>query len=173
MNIMLNDVDTYPQGGTGITSPSGNNLKHFRCNYSAAETTESNPLNFTMWDNTTNKINVPQQLLGYTIAVNISLKYPLNTSNAVSARFAAYTGDAVINSNDFYVSGGTKIKDLFFKISKASSGPSYVRDELVLSPILVTQKIIDEWIILFLGESSETYYEPVLTIDYGVVDDTL
>lgn len=170
MNILLNDS----QGITGITSPSGNNLKQFRCNYSASETTESNPLNnFVIWENTTNKINIPQQLLGHAITINISLKYPINTSNAASTRFAAYTGDASVSSTFLYQSGGTKIKDLFFKVSKASSGPAYVRDELVLAPIIVTQAMIDHGIMLFLGESSETYYEPVLTIDFGVVDDTL
>lgn len=168
MNILLSDQDSYPSSGTGITSPSGTNLKLFTCNYSAAETMKSDPLNFTMWDNSTNKIKVPAQLKGYTITVNISLKYPAQASNAGSTRFAAYTGNATL-SGGLYASGGTKLKDLYFKLSKVNTGGT-VRDELVLSPIIVTQDIIDHGIYLFLGASDVSFYEPILTIDYGVVN---
>ena len=51
-----------------------------------------------------------------------------------------------------------------------------MRDELVLSPIIITQEIIDNGIMLYLGSgdtSSISFFEPVLTIDYGVVNITL
>lgn len=178
MNILLNDTNTYPQGGNGILSPTSSTaLKHFVCDYASTEVQQNNPLgtppgSFVIWDNGANKINVPPQLLGHAITVNISLKYPANNSNAAITRFAAYTGNATITSGGLYGGGGTKLKDLYFKISKTSAFP-YIRDELVLSPIIVTQDIIDYGIYLFLGESPVTYFEPVLTIDFGVVDDTL
>ena len=128
-----------------------------------------------IWDNVNKRINVPQQLLGYSITVNISLKYQQTTSNSEASRFVAYTGNAVVNTSTGNYTGGRKIKDLMFKKTKTSSFP-YVRDELVLSPIVVTQEIIDHGIILYLGSgdtSSISFYEPVLTIDYGVVNITL
>ncbi len=48
-----------------------------------------------------------------------------------------------------------KIKDLMFKKTKTSSFP-YVRDELVLSPIVVTQEIIDHGIILYIGSGDNS-----------------
>ena len=51
-----------------------------------------------------------------------------------------------------------------------------VKDELVLSPIIITQEIINNGIKLYLGSGDGTaisFFEPVLTIDYGVVNITL
>lgn len=172
MNVMLNDQDTYPFEGTALlVGTSDTAIRQFKCNYTATETSESNPLNFEFWSNTSNKLNVPAQLLGYTITINLSLKDPGNSSNAAVTRFVAYSGTPSIAANGLYSSGGTKIKDLFFKISK--TGATNVRDELVLSPILVTQEIVDNGIYLFMGSAAVSYYEPILTVDYGVVDVTI
>ena len=46
----------------------------------------------------------------------------------------------------------------------------------MLSPIIITQEIINNGIKLYLGSgdtSSISFYEPVFTIDYGVVNITL
>ena len=62
-----------------------------------------------------------------------------------------------------------------FKKTK-TSGFTTVRDELVLSPIIITQEIINNGIKLYLGSgdtSAISFYEPILTIDYGVVNVTL
>ena len=103
------------------------------------------------------------------------MKYPQITSNAGASRFVAYTGNAVVNTSTGNYTGGRKIKDLMFKQTK-TAGFSTVRDELVLSPIIITQEIIDFGIILYLGSAENAqldFYEPVLTIDYGVVNITL
>ena len=182
LNAVLNDMDTFPYLINSMVAPSSPGLRRFDCDYSAPgdDIIINNPLagapnNFVIWDNVNKRINVPQQLLGYSITINISLKYPEVTSNANASRFVAYTGNAVVNTaNGTYV-GGRKIKDLMFRQTKTSSFP-YVRDELVLSPIVVTQEIIDHGIILYLGSGDNSpisFYEPVLTIDYGVVNITL
>ena len=181
MNAFLNDVNTYVYNSTPFSAPGSPKLKLFDCDYgSGDDIILNNPLsaapnNFVIWDNVNKKINVPQQLLGYSITVNISLKYQQTTSNSEASRFVAYTGNAVVNTSTGNYTGGRKIKDLMFKKTKTSSFP-YVRDELVLSPIVVTQEIIDHGIILYLGSGDNSpisFYEPVLTIDYGVVNITL
>ena len=181
MNALLNDVNTYVYNSTPFSAPGSPKLKLFDCDYgSGDDIILNNPLsaapnNFVIWDNVNKKINVPQQLLGYSITVNISLKYQQTTSNSEASRFVAYTGNAVVNTSTGNYTGGRKIKDLMFKKTKTSSFP-YVRDELVLSPIVVTQEIIDHGIILYLGSGDNSpisFYEPVLTIDYGVVNITL
>ncbi|KQT16940.1 hypothetical protein ASG31_11265 [Chryseobacterium sp. Leaf404] len=182
MNMLLNDVDTYAYSSTAFTVPSAPKLKLFDCSYAAPVDfiIENNPLSgtpnfFVIWDNANSKINVPQQLLGNVMTINVSLKYAETTSNSDASRFVAYTGNAVYNSSLGTVSGGTKIKDLMFKKTK-TSGFTTVRDELVLSPIIITQDIINYGIKLYLGSgdsSNLSYYEPVLTIDYGVVNTTL
>ena len=181
LNAVLNDMDTFPYPNNAMVAPSSPKLKLFDCDYgSGDDIILNNPLsaapnNFVIWDNVNKKINVPQQLLGYSITVNISLKYQQTTSNSEASRFVAYTGNAVVNTSTGNYTGGRKIKDLMFKKTKTSSFP-YVRDELVLSPIVVTQEIIDHGIILYLGSGDNSpisFYEPVLTIDYGVVNITL
>ena len=181
MNILLNDVNTYAYPSSPFTAPGSPKLRLFDCDYGAGDfIIINNPLstapnNFVIWDNTTKKINVPQQLLGQTITINISLKYQETTSNSDASRFTAYTGNAVYNATAGTVTGGTKIKDLLFTKTK-TSGFTTVRDELVLSPIIITQEIIDNGIMLYLGSgdtSSISFFEPVLTIDYGVVNITL
>ena len=181
MNALLNDVNTYVYNSTPFSAPGSPKLKLFDCDYgSGDDIILNNPLsaapnNFVIWDNVNKKINVPQQLLGYSITVNISLKYQQTTSNSEASRFVAYTGNAVVNTSTGNYTGGRKIKDLMFKKTKTSSFP-YVRDELVLSPIIITQEIINNGIKLYLGSgdtSSISFYEPVLTIDYGVVNITL
>ena len=182
LNAVLNDMDTFPYLINAMVAPPSPGLRRFDCDYSAPgdDIIINNPLsgapnNFVIWDNVNKRINVPQQLLGYSITVNISLKYQQTTSNSEASRFVAYTGNAVVNTSTGNYTGGRKIKDLMFKKTKTSSFP-YVRDELVLSPIVVTQEIIDHGIILYLGSgdtSSISFYEPVLTIDYGVVNITL
>lgn len=180
LNGVLNDGDTYST--VPFTVPGAPKLKLFDCDYTAPGDViiVNNPLsgapnNFVIWDNANKKINVPQQLLGYAITINISLKYQETTSNSDASRFVAYTGNADYNAGAGTVTGGTKIKDLMFKKTK-TSGFSYVRDELVLSPIVITQEIITHGIRLYLGSGDSTvlnFYEPVLTIDYGVVNVTL
>ena len=182
LNAVLNDMDTFPYLINAMVAPPSPGLRRFDCDYSAPgdDIIINNPLsgapnNFVIWDNVNKRINVPQQLLGYSITVNISLKYQQTTSNSEASRFVAYTGNAVVNTSTGNYTGGRKIKDLMFKKTKTSSFP-YVRDELVLSPIVVTQEIIDHGIILYLGSGDNSpisYYEPVLTIDYGVVNITL
>lgn len=182
LNAVLNDMDTFPYLINAMVAPPSPGLRRFDCDYSAPgdDIIINNPLsgapnNFVIWDNVNKRINVPQQLLGYSITVNISLKYQQTTSNSEASRFVAYTGNAVVNTSTGNYTGGRKIKDLMFKKTKTSSFP-YVRDELVLSPIVVTQEIIDHGIILYLGSgynSPISFYEPVLTIDYGVVNITL
>ena len=182
LNAVLNDMDTFPYLIDAMVAPASPGLRRFDCDYSAPgdDIIINNPLagapnNFVIWDNVNKKINVPQQLLGYSITVNISLKYQQTTSNSEASRFVAYTGNAVVNTSTGNYTGGRKIKDLMFKKTKTSSFP-YVRDELVLSPIVVTQEIIDHGIILYLGSGDNSpisFYEPVLTIDYGVVNITL
>lgn len=182
LNAVLNDMDTFPYLINAMDAPSSPGLRRFDCDYSAPgdDIIINNPLsgapnNFVIWDNVNKRINVPQQLLGYSITVNISLKYQQTTSNSEASRFVAYTGNAVVNTSTGNYTGGRKIKDLMFKKTKTSSFP-YVRDELVLSPIVVTQEIIDHGIILYLGSGDNSpisFYEPVLTIDYGVVNITL
>ena len=182
LNAVLNDMDTFPYLINAMVAPPSPGLRRFDCDYSAPgdDIIINNPLsgapnNFVIWDNVNKRINVPQQLLGYSITVNISLKYQQTTSNSEASRFVAYTGNAVVNTSTGNYTGGRKIKDLMFKKTKTSSFP-YVRDELVLSPIVVTQEIIDHGIILYLGSGDNSpisFYEPVLTIDYGVVNITL
>lgn len=182
LNAVLNDMDTFPYLINAMVAPSSPGLRRFDCDYSAPgdDIIINNPLsgapnNFVIWDNVNKRINVPQQLLGYSITVNISLKYQQTTSNSEASRFVAYTGNAVVNTSTGNYTGGRKIKDLMFKKTKTSSFP-YVRDELVLSPIVVTQEIIDHGIILYIGSGDNSplnFYEPVLTIDYGVVNITL
>lgn len=181
LNSVLNDVDTFPYPSTPFTAPAAPRLKLFDCDYGTGDfIIINNPLsgapnNFVIWDNTNKKINVPQQLLGQTIKINISLKYQETTSNSEASRFTAYTGNAVYNATAGTVTGGTKVKDLLFKKTK-TSGFTTVRDELVLSPIVITQEIIDNGIKLYLGSgdgSAISFFEPVLTIDYGVVNVTL
>lgn len=182
LNAVLNDMDTFPYLINAMVAPPSPGLRRFDCDYSAPgdDIIINNPLsgapnNFVIWDNVNKRINVPQQLLGYSITVNISLKYQQTTSNSEASRFVAYTGNAVVNTSTGNYTGGRKIKDLMFKKTKTSSFP-YVRDELVLSPIVVTQEIIDHGIILYIGSGDNSplnFYEPVLTIDYGVVNITL
>lgn len=182
LNAVLNDMDTFPYLINAMVAPSSPGLRRFDCDYSAPgdDIIINNPLsdapnNFVIWDNVNKRINVPQQLLGYSITVNISLKYQQTTSNSEASRFVAFTGNAVVNTSTGNYTGGRKIKDLMFKKTKTSSFP-YVRDELVLSPIVVTQEIIDHGIILYIGSGDNSplnFYEPVLTIDYGVVNITL
>lgn len=181
MNTVLNDNNTYAYPSSPFTAPGSSKLKLFDCDYGPGDVIITNnplsgsPNNFVIWDNINKKINVPQQLLGYTITINISLKYQETTSNSDASRFVAYTGNAVYNAVAGTVTGGTKIKDLMFKKTK-TSGFTTVRDELVLSPIIITQEIITHGIKLYLGSgdtSPISFFEPVLTIDYGVVNITL
>lgn len=181
MNALLNDVNTYVYNSTPFSAPGSPKLKLFDCDYGSGDDIFLNnplsaaPNNFVIWDNVNKKINVPQQLLGQTMTINISLKYQETTSNSDASRFVAYTGNAVYSASAGTVTGGTKIKDLMFKKTK-TSGFTTVRDELVLSPIIITQEIINNGIKLYLGSgdtSSISFYEPVLTIDYGVVNITL
>lgn len=182
LNAVLNDMDTFPYLINAMVAPSSPGLRRFDCDYTAPgdDIIINNPLagapnNFVIWDNINKRINLPQQLLGYSITVNISLKYQQTTSNSEASRFVAFTGNAVVNTSTGNYTGGRKIKDLMFKKTKTSSFP-YVRDELVLSPIIVTQEIIDHGIILYIGSGDNSplnFYEPVLTIDYGVVNITL
>lgn len=181
MNALLNDVNTYVYNSTPFSAPGSPKLKLFDCDYgSGDDIILNNPLsaapnNFVIWDNVNKKINVPQQLLGQTMTINISLKYEQTNSNTEASRFVAYTGNAVYSSSAGTVTSGTKIKDLMFKKTK-TSGFTTVRDELVLSPIIITQEIIDNGIMLYLGSgdgSAISFFEPILTIDYGVVNITL
>lgn len=182
LNVVLNDMDTFPYLINAMVAPASPGLRRFDCDYTAPgdDIIINNPLagapnNFVIWDNVNKKINVPQQLLGYSITVNISLKYQQTTSNSEASRFVAFTGNAIVNITTGNFTGGRKIKDLMFKKTKTSSFP-FVRDELVLSPIIVTQEIIDHGIILYIGSGDNSplnFYEPVLTIDYGVVNITL
>ena len=182
LNAVLNDMDTFPYLINAMVAPPSPGLRRFDCDYSAPgdDIIINNPLsgapnNFVIWDNVNKRINVPQQLLGQTMTINISLKYQETTSNSDASRFVAYTGNAVYSASAGTVTGGTKIKDLMFKKTK-TSGFTTVRDELVLSPIIITQEIINNGIKLYLGSgdtSSISFYEPVLTIDYGVVNITL
>lgn len=182
MNILLNDVNTYPYSTNAFVVPNSPKLRLFDCSYLSPGDViiENNPLsgppnNFVIWDNANSKINIPQQLLGNIMSVNISLKYQEITANAGASRFVAYTGNAVYNATAGTVTGGTKIKDLMFKQTK-TSGFTTIRDELVLSPIIITQEMITNGVKLYLGSGDNSpisYYEPVLTIDFGVVNTTL
>lgn len=124
MNAFLNDVNTYVYNSTPFSVPGSPKLKLFDCDYgSEDDIILNNPLsaapnNFVIWDNVNKKINVPQQLLGQTMTINISLKYQETTSNSDASRFVAYTGNAVYSASAGTVTGGTKIKDLMFKKTK-------------------------------------------------------
>lgn len=183
MNILMGDNDGYVYPTNAFVAPGSPGLKMMDASFTTGGAdlmVINNPLsgppnNFQIWDNTAKLIKVPQQLLGYSITINISLKYPQTTSNADASRFVAFTGNTVVNTTNGTYSGGQKLKDLMFTKTK-TSGFSTVRDELVLSPIIVTQDVIDFGIKLYLGSadgSNVSFYEPVLTIDYGVVNTTL
>ncbi|WP_447952112.1 hypothetical protein [Chryseobacterium koreense] len=181
MNFVYGDNNDFPQGGNFFNSPHSPDLKLLNPLYGNSGGTpdlilENNPLGVQMWDNATSTIKFPQQLKGYAVTINVSLKYQQVSSNSLSTRLVAYTGDAVTDGvTGFYISGGTKLKDLFFKLN-ATSGFSYVRDELVMSPVIVTQEIVDHGIKLFVGGTGNThieYYEPVISVNYGVVNTTL
>ena len=88
LNAVLNDMDTFPYLINAMVAPPSPGLRRFDCDYSAPgdDIIINNPLsgapnNFVIWDNVNKRINVPQQLLGYSITVNISLKYQQTTSN--------------------------------------------------------------------------------------------
>ena len=181
MNFQYADYNDFPEGtSTPFIAPQATALRLLNPKYGNTGGTpdymlENNPLGVTMWDNLTSTIRIPAQLKGYAITVNLSLKYAQVNSNSLSTRMVAYSGNAVTNSSGLYVSGGTKIKDVFFK-QNPSSGFPYVRDELTLSPIIITQELIDHGIKIFLGSTGNTptnYFEPILTVDYGVVNTTI
>lgn len=185
MNFVYGDNNDYPSG-TGSASfavPKATDLKLLNPQFGNVVSGKpndlqiiNNPLNVTMWDNTTSKILVPQQLKGYSINISVSLKYTETSTNSASSRLVAYTGNCTSSSAGLYTSGGTKIKDVFFK-QNPTSGFNFVRDELTLSNVIVTQDIVDHGIKLFIGasDSSKTqdYYEPVITVNYGVVNTSL
>lgn len=183
MNTLMGDNDGYVYPTTAFVAPGSPGLKMMDASFTTGGADlmiVNNPLsgppnNFTIWDNINKLIKVPQQLLGYSITINISLKYPQTTSNADASRFVAFTGNTVVNTTNGTYTGGQKLKDLMFTKTK-TSGFTTVRDELVLSPIIVTQDVIDYGIKLYLGSADGTnvsFYEPVLTIDYGVVNTTI
>ncbi len=183
MNALLGDNDGYIYTSNPFNAPAAPGLKMLDASFTTGGTDVviiNNPLAgspnfFVIWDNTNKLIKVPQQLLGYSITVNVSLKYPQTNSNSDSSRFVAFTGNSVVNTTNGTYTVGQKLKDLMFTKTK-TSGFSSVRDELVLSPIIVTQDMIDYGIKLYLGSGSNSpidFYEPVLTIDYGVVNTTL
>lgn len=178
MNFQYGDNNDFPQGTqTPFVAPEATALRLLNPKFgnlggTADYILENNPLGVTMWDNSTYSILIPPQLKGYSLTVNVSLKYAQVNSNSLSTRMVAYTGSVVTNTSGIYVSGGTKMKDVFFK-QNPSSGFPYVRDELVLSPIIITQEMIDHGIKIFLGSTGNSptnYYEPILTVDYGVVN---
>ena len=179
MNFVYHDHNGFPEGGTAFIVPTATQsrlLNLIFINDGVDELIENNPLNIMMWDNNTSTIRIPQQLLGYAIIINLSVKYEQTNSNSTASRILAFTGDATSNAaTGLYTGGGTNIKDVFFK-SNPSSGFTYVRDELVLSPIIVTQDMVDHGIKLFLGSSDNQtieYYDMILRVDYGVVNTTL
>lgn len=183
MNTLMGDNDGYVYPTTAFVAPSAPGLKLMDASFTTGGTDAmivNNPLsgapnNFQIWDNTAKLIKVPQQLLGYSITINISLKYQQTTSNSDASRFVAFTGNTNVNVANGTYSGGQKLKDLMFTKTK-TSGFTTVRDELILSPIIVTQDVIDYGIKLYLGSADSSnipFYEPVLTIDYGVVNTTL
>ena len=183
MNTLMGDNDGYVYPTTAFVAPSAPGLKLMDASFTtggADAMIVNNPLsgapnNFQIWDNTAKLIKVPQQLLGYSIIINISLKYQQTTSNSDASRFVAFTGNTTVNVANGTYSGGQKLKDLMFTKTK-TSGFTTVRDELILSPIIVTQEVVDYGIKLYLGSADASnipFYEPVLTIDYGVVNTTL
>lgn len=177
MNMLLSDNDTYVIGRP-LVAPTGPAIKLFDVDFNNAADFKiiNNPLNVTMWDNSAKLIRIPQQLLGYTMTINVSLKFQKLSSNAEASRLVAFTGQTVVNTSNGTYSGGTKIKDLMFTGTKTAVGTedlNYVRDELVLSPIIITQEIIDKGVKLYIGSAmngSINFFEPILTIDYGVVN---
>lgn len=181
MNFSYTDYNDYPAGGTAFISPVATQLRLLNPKYGnpgsiADDIIENNPLQVVMWDNDTCAIKVPPQLLGYAININISLKYARAASNSNTIRIAAYTGNAVTDGTGLYVSGGTKLKDVFFKENPSSALFDYVTDGLLLMPVIVTQEIVDYGIQIYLGGSDNSvhyYYEPKITVDYGVVNTTL
>lgn len=180
MNFIYGDNNDFPEGGPAFQAPPAPALRLLNPSYGNSGGTpdliiENNPLTVQMWNNATSTIQIPAQLKGYSITVNISLKYREVNSNSLSTRMVALTGNTVTDASGFYVSGGTKIKDVFFK-QNPSNGFPYVRDELVLSPVIITQEMIDHGIKIFLGSTGNSptnYYEPALTVDYQVVNTTL
>lgn len=182
MNKLMNDNSSYVYPTHAFVVPASPKLKLFDVGFTGAldDIIENNPLsgapnNFVIWDSTNHKINVPQQLLGSAIVINVSLKFPQNSSNASVSRLVAYTGNAVYNATAGTVTGGTKIKDLMFKQSK-TNGFTVVRDELVLSPIIITQEMITYGIKIYMGSGDgnpQDYYEPAITINYGLVNTAL
>lgn len=182
LNGYLADLDTYPYPTTPLVAPSSPQVAKFVCDYTAPgdRLIINNPLagaphNFVIWDNVNQRINIPQQLLGYTISISISLSYPQVTANAGAVRFVAYSGNTVVNTADGTFSGGVLIKDLIFKQTKTSSLIT-VRDEISLSPIIINQQLIDEGIVLYLGSGDNSplsFYNPRLFINLGLVNITL
>lgn len=181
MNFVYGDNNDFPEGGAFFESPHSPDLKLLNPQYGNAGGTpdliiENNPLNVLMWDNATSTIKIPSQLKGYALIVNISLKYPRTAANTDAIRISAYSGNALTDATGIYTSGGTKLKDLFYKINPTSTDFTYVRDELVLSPIVVTQEIVDHGIRIFIGGATNThfhFYEPTITVNYGVVNTSL
>lgn len=183
MNFVYGDNTQYVSPTYPFTVPNHPNVKHLAVDFGAGDLMiENNPLptddpnddpanKFVMWNSTTGTIMVPEQLLGYAIGVTISLKYVPASSNSEASRVTAYTGNAIVDSNGIYQSGGTKIKDLFLKRNPVNG--EYIRDELVMNPIIVTQEIINHGIKIFIGSGgnqSHNYFEPVITVNYGLVN---
>ncbi len=184
MNILLSDNDTYSVvANHPLIAPTGPALTRVDPDFfnTTDSKIENNPLSVIMWDNTNKLIKVPQQLLGHTITINLSLKFQKLTSNAEASRLVAYTGNATVNTTSGSYTGGAKIKDLMFTGTKTATGTdetnsNYVRDELVLSPVIITQSIIDNGIKLYIGSAMNgniNFFEPILTVDYGVVNTSL
>jgi hypothetical protein len=96
LNAVLNDMDTFPYLINAMVAPSSPGLRRLIVIIllQGDDIIINNPLagapnNFVIWDNVNKRINVPQQLLGYSITVNISLKYQQTTSNSEASRFVA------------------------------------------------------------------------------------
>lgn len=177
MNFSYKDNNDFPQGVNAFISPVAKQLRLLNPQYgNGDELIANNPLQVVMWDNSTSAIKVPAQLLGYAININVSLKYARTASNSNTIRIASYTGNAITDGSGLYVSGGTKLKDVFFKENPSSALFDFVTDDLFLMPVIVTQEIVDYGIKIFLGGSDNSvhyYYEPKITVDYGVVNTTL
>lgn len=196
MNFVYGDNNDFPEGGSIFTAPRHPDLKLLNVNFGNTIAgqdddliIENNPLpdpnnsaaSFVMWNNTTKTIQIPSQLLGYAIGITLSLKYEPATANVEASRVAAYTGNIQTTASGLAVlpvvstnplDTVDKIKDLYFKRNTVDG--TYVRDELIMNPIIVTQKIIDYGIKIFVGSGTNNkahnYYEPVLTVNYGVVN---
>ncbi len=195
LNALYNDGDTYPADNSNATPSlvlnTAPNLNLLQCEYTGAGDFSiiNNPIpsfnflsdtrgphilnsengsvlvNNTSTDGLMDLVNIPAEALDNAITINLSLKYEQSSSNSESARIVAYGSADGITYN-------VKIKDAFYRLSKTASAFTFVRDELSLTNIIVTQNMVDYGLRIYIGNANTgnmEFFEPAITLNYGTV----